>query len=154
MENRLVEKLKTQHPGATNVEVVNTPRSTEQSATSDATLEPAETTQKSYAAAVRALVVNSEEGSEIRKIHRPPTTRIPMAPKKKLTTWRLMKNRRTNKTSRPKTVLSSALKPIIRVLNAISPEAAKCLKDLAGALEPIMSILVSMNTGTKLDLCK
>ena len=146
MENYLVQLLKADHPEASKISVVDTARASDQPRAPAASNASSDTAKQSYAAAVRSVVIDTAEGQQV-KLNLPGTTSLPPAPKKNKLPKKPTGSFRKKKTLKAKRSLPISLKPVFRLLNAMCPRAAKCLRSLTNALGPLMSVLLSMSSG-------
>lgn len=146
MENRVVQQLRFSHPAAP-VEAIDYPPlpTTDSNEASGAEPAPADPGHKSYAAAVRAVIVSSAEGAKI-QVNLPGHT-MTANTRKKRSAPRVSgpKTKKQKKAAKPMTGFNftpeKIIQPILRVLDALCPEAAQSLRQLLSSLGPWLNVL-------------
>lgn len=167
MEKRLIQQLKSSHPTAA-VETMDFPAlvtpaiDNTEAVETESPAEPAPL--KSYAAAVRTVVVTQNEKDDIH-VNLPNPTAIPKTKKKKKKTVvnkttgtprqaTSLGTKRKKTGGKTATSPSELLQPLIALLEAVCPKAASGLRELLKNLGPLLTMLgqlpAAIGAGTNL----
>ena len=158
MEARLLQQIKADNPEASHVKVI-TVTNPDEGAINKKCGEPMDskkvpavsgTSARSYAAVVRSVVLDKPEGVQV-MINLPGATNIPNITKKskargtrKTYKGYSLKGRlpKSSRASRVSTKISlNSLNPVLNLLTAVCPKAAKSLRKLILVLGPLLSVL-------------